>query len=183
MGQKTAIAAVSAALAVPWLIAWPLPLTTMPVPVSAWAQQQGAHLSADSVVLFYPFPATYQDQSLIWQAQLGLRFSIVGGRGIVAAANGTADHGFSPGTPEGVMSALTTASAPHYNLKLPPQPTPADVQVFRRDLRHWGVTVVVMTDGGRDPAYARQWLTTMLGAPPQRQRDAWVWNNVQQLIS
>jgi hypothetical protein len=40
-----------------------------------------------------------------------------------------------------------------------------------------------MTAGGRDPGYARRWLTAALGTAPQRQDSAWVWNNVQKLVS
>jgi hypothetical protein len=135
------------------------------------------------VVLFYPFPATYHDRALIWQAESGMKFAIVGGRGIVAGPNGAADHGFTPGTPEGTLSALTTAAVPHYSLKLPPMPDPATISAFRRDIRYWRVTNVVMTPGGRDPAYARQWLTAVLGAQPRAEDGAWVWNDVQSLIS
>ena len=143
----------------------------------------GAHLPGNAVVLFYPFPATYQDRALIWQAESGMRFAIVGGRGIVADANGAADHAFTPGTPEGTMSALTTSAVPHYSLSRPPVPDPATISSFRRDLRFWKVTNVVMTPGGRGPSYARQWLTAVLGTQPQREDGAWVWNNVQKLIS
>jgi hypothetical protein len=40
-----------------------------------------------------------------------------------------------------------------------------------------------MTAGGRDPGYARRWLTAALGTAPQRHDSAWVWNNVQKLVS
>jgi hypothetical protein len=174
---------VGAALVVPWLLAWQLPFTTRSVTPSAWVSHAGSHLPAGAVVLFYPFPATYHDRALIWQAESGMKFAIVGGRGIVAGPNGAADHGFTPGTPEGTLSALTTAAVPHYSLKLPPMPDPATISAFRRDIRYWRVTNVVMTPGGRDPAYARQWLTAVLGAQPRAEDGAWVWNDVQSLIS
>jgi hypothetical protein len=182
--QATAAAgAVCLALVVPWLLAWHLPVTTQRVTASSWATREGARLPGNSVVLFYPFPATYLDQALIWQAQSGMRYSIVGGRGIVAGQGQVADHGFTPGTPEGTMSALTTQHLPQAHLPTPPLPDSATVASFRGALRQWGVTNVVMTAGGRDPAYARRWLTAALGAAPRRQDSAWVWNNVQKLIS
>lgn len=174
---------VSAALVIPWLLAWPLPYTTGTVTVSSWAARDGARLPTDSVVLFYPYPATYQDRALIWQADSGMRYAVVGGRGIGAFKDGTADHGFTPGTPGGTLSALTTAAVPHYNLKLPPPPSPDTIRSFRGVLRYWGVTNVVMTPGGRDPAYARRWLTAVLGAAPHQQDGAWVWDDVQRLVS
>jgi hypothetical protein len=175
---------VSAALVIPWLAAWRLPYTTEHIAPSSWATHDGTHLPADAVVLFFPFPTTYLDQALIWQAVSGMRYSVVGGRGIVAGRDGAADHGWTPGTPEGTMTALTVRTVPHYqHLRLPPRPGPAAVRAFRDALRRWGVTNVVMTAGGRNPAYARQWLTAMLGTPPQPEHGAWVWNDVGGLIS
>jgi hypothetical protein len=182
--QATAAAgAVCLALLVPWLLAWHLPFTTQRVTTSSWASRASTQLPGNSVVLFYPFPATYLDQALIWQAQSGMRYSIVGGRGIVAGQGEVADHGFTPGTPEGTMSALSTQHLPQAHLTTPPLPDSAAVASFRSALRQWGVTNVVMTTGGRDPAYARRWLTAALGTAPQSEDGAWVWNNVQKLIS
>ena len=182
--QATAVAAaVSLALVVPWLLAWHLPLTTQRVTASSWASRAATQLPDDAVVLFYPFPATYQDKALIWQAQSGMRYAIVGGRGIAAGQGNVADHGFTPGTPEGTMSALTTLQVPQAHLTIPPMPNQATVGWFRGALRNWGVTDVVVTAGGTDPNYARRWLTAALGTSPQREGGAWVWNNVQKLIS
>lgn len=176
-----AAGAVSAALLAPWLLAWPLPFTVRPVSTPAWVTRVAARLPASAVVLFYPFPSSYQDQALVWQAGQGMKYSLVGGRGIVAADSGGADHGFTPGTPEGLMSALTTSYAPHSAMRLPRQPDPATIRQFRDALRNWGATTVVMTPGGRDPGYARQWLATVLGSEPRREFGAWVWNEVQRL--
>lgn len=181
---RVAPVVVSAALVIPWLFAWPLPYTTKTVTPPSWAVRDGAHLPAGSVVLFYPYPATYLDAALIWQANSGMRYAIVGGRGIAAAKDGSADHGFTPGTPDGTLSALTTPVAPQYRRKkLPPPPSPATIRSFRGVLRHWGVTNVVMTPGGRDPVYARRWLTAVLGAAPHQQDGAWVWDDVQALVT
>ena len=134
-------------------------------------------------MLFYPFPSSYQDQALVWQAGQGMGYSLVGGRGIVAADSGGADHGFTPGTPEGMMSALTTSYAPHLIMPLPRQPDAATIRQFRAALRDWGVTTVVMTPGGRAPRYARQWLAAVLGSGPRVEAGAWVWNDVQRLLT
>jgi hypothetical protein len=177
-----AAGAVCLALVVPWLLSWHLPFTTQRVAASSWASREGARLPGNSVVLFDPFPATYLDQSLIWQAQSGMRYSIVGGRGLVPGKGNAADHGWTPGTPEGTMSALTTQHVPYARLPLPPLPDSAAVASFRSALRHWGVTNVVMTAGGRDPGYVRRWLTAALGTAPQSEDGAWVWSNVQNLV-
>jgi hypothetical protein len=182
--QATVVAgAVCLALVVPWLTSWQLPFTTQRVATSSWATQVGAKLPASAVVLFYPFPATYLDQALLWQAQSSMRYSIVSGRGISAGAGDVADHGFTPGTPEGTMSALTTLSLPQAHPTTPPMPSQATVAWFRAAMRHWGVTNVVATPGGTNYGYAINWLKAVIGTAPQHEDGALVWNNVQQLIS
>jgi hypothetical protein len=182
--RMTAAAGVSAALVIPWLIAWPLPYTTTDVSAPASIAAAEARLPAAAVVLYYPFPSSYVDKALVWQAEDGMRYRIVGGRGIATLKSGAADHGFTRGTLEGTMSALTASAIPHGSLKLPGPPTASTIASFRRGLRSYGVTNVIMTTGGRAPAYARHWLTVVLGAAPQLEGGGtWEWSNVQQLLS
>jgi hypothetical protein len=165
-----------AVLGLSWFVAWPLPFAVQPVSTPAWV----AHVPSGAVVLCYPFPSSYRDQALVWQADAGFRFALVGGRGIVPDPAGHADHGLTPGTPAGLMSALSTSYAPHTRLSLPPQPDAAAIREFRAALRRWGVTTVVMSGGGRAPGYARQWLTTAIGAPPSREYGVWIWTSFSQ---
>ena len=182
--RVAAVAVISAALVIPWFLAWPLPFATTDVRASVPITRVEAQLPANAVVLFYPFPSSYQDQALVWQLEDDMAYKLVGGRGIVRGDDGTADHGFTPGTPEGTMTALTTPIVPHDVMALPPLPTPGTVRSFRLALRTWGVTNVIMTPGGRDPAYARKWLSMVLGTGPQREGGGvWVWNDVQKLLS
>jgi hypothetical protein len=182
------------ALVVPWLLAWPVPFTARTVAAPPWVTGAGAQLPSNSVVLAYPYPSSWEDSPELWQARYGMRYALVGGRGIVAGPNNEAEHGWTPGTPDGTMTALSVVWEPHYpNLALPPLPDSAACQVpgadctpvasFRSALRHWGVTNVVVTAGGRDAGYARRWLTVALGTAPRAEDGAWVWNNVQNLTS
>jgi hypothetical protein len=182
--RMAAAAAASAALVIPWAVAWPLPFTVTDVSAPPSMIKVESQLPASAVVLFYPFPSSYLDKALVWQAQDRMGYRIVGGRGIATLRSGAADHGFTPGTLEGTMSALTASAIPHSSLKLPPLPGPGTIRSFRNGLRAYGVTNVIMTTGGHHPAYARQWLTKVLGVPPQQDGGGtWVWNNVQQLLS
>jgi len=175
---------IAAALVVPWLLAWPVPFTAAHVTAPKWVTTAGARLPSTAVVLFNPFPSSWEDSPELWQARYGLHYRVVGGRGITAAANNQATHGWTPGTPAGIMTALSVPWEPHYsNLRLPPMPSQATITSFRAALRQWGVTNVVVTPGGRDPAYAVRWLTAALGTAPQREDGALVWNNVKTLIS
>jgi len=174
---------VTAALIVPWLLDWPMPYTTESVATPAPVSRLLASMPSSSVVLLYPFPSSALDEGLIWQAENDMRFKLVGGRGITAGPGGAAVHGLEPGTPAGLLSALSTYYTPHGDLNLPPMPTATVIASMRQALRHWQVTNVVMAGGGRNPSYARQWLTRVLGAPPHQQDGRWVWTGVQQLIS
>jgi len=175
---------IGAALVLPWLFAWPVPFTASTVTAPAWVTGAGARLPANAVVLFNPFPSSWQDSPELWQARYGMRYAVVGGRGIVAGPNNQADHGWTPHTPDGILTALSVYWEPHYpHLPLPLLPDSAGVASFRGALRQWGVTNVVVTAGGRDPGYARRWLTAVLGTAPQLEDGAWVWNDVQKLIS
>jgi hypothetical protein len=168
-------ACIWAALGLSWLVAWPLPFAVQPVRTPAWV----AHVPAGAVVLAYPFPSSYRDQALVWQAAAGFRFALVGGRGIVPGPAGQADHGLTPGTPAGILSALSTSYAPHTRLALPALPDAAAISTFRAALARWGVTIVVMSGGGRAPDYARQWLTAAIGSPPAREYGVWIWTGAR----
>jgi hypothetical protein len=178
-----AAAVVSVALVLPWLLDWPMPYTTKSVATPAPVARLLDSLPANAVVLFYPFPSSALDKALVWQAEGDMRFAVAGGRGITAGPGGAAEHGLEPGTPAGMLSALSTIYTPHGNLALPAMPTPTVIRNMRAELRHWGVTDVVIVSGGRDPGYAKQWITTIMGRPPQLQDGQWVWTGVQQQLS
>ncbi|MFZ0047756.1 MAG: hypothetical protein WAL16_18085 [Streptosporangiaceae bacterium] len=174
---------ITAAMVVPWLLDWPMPYTTESVATPAPVSRLLAGLPSSAVVLFYPFPSSALDTALIWQAENDMRFRVVGGRGITAGPGGAAQHGLEPGTPAGMLSALSTNYTPHGNLNLPPMPTAATIAGMRQALRSWQVTEVVMAGGGRNPSYAKQWLTKVLGVPPHLKDGRWIWTGVPQLIS
>jgi hypothetical protein len=64
-----------------------------------------------------------------------------------------------------------------------PIPTPAAVAAVRRALVDWGVTLIVLPDQdtlapydrGRSTAYGVGLFTAVVGRPPARRHDAWVW--------
>jgi len=176
-------AAVGVALVVPWLTAWQMPFKVESVATPAPVERILATLPPKAVVLFYPFPSSKLDQALIWQATDELRFRVVGGRGITAGAGGAAVHGLEANTPPGLLSALSTSYQPYGHLNLPKLPTPPEIASMRAAMRSWGVTNIIMSGGGRAPDFSRQWLTTVLGAPPHLQDGRWVWTNVQALLA
>jgi hypothetical protein len=176
-------AVVSLALIVPWMQAWPMPFKVVSVATPPPVEHIVSSLPAHAVVLFYPFPSSELDQALIWQARDNMQFSVAGGRGITAGPGGAAEHGLEPGTPAGMLSALSTSYEPYGTLALPPMPTAQVTATMRAALRSWQVTNIVMSGGGRAPDYARQWLTQVLGTPPHLQDGRYVWTNVQTLVA
>ena len=177
------MAVISAALILPWAFAWPMPFKVESVSTPAPIARIIAGLPAHAVVLFYPFPSSELDQALVWQADDDLRFAVAGGRGITAGPGGAAVHGLEGGTPAGLLSALSTSYEPYGYLAEPSLPTAAMKTTMRNALRHWHVTDIVMSGGGRAPDFSRQWLTQVLGSPPHLQDGRWVWTGVRQLIS
>ncbi len=169
-----AAVAVVAALVVPWGRAFPLPFATTTVHLPRWFSS-GDLPGPDAVVLFYPYPSSQQDQALLWQARTALPFRLVGGRGLVPDASGSPDTATTPGTAEEDLNALSALVS---LLPAPSTPSPATIRAVRRYLSNHQVDEVVVSDRGRNPRFARTWFTDVLGRPPVRQDDVWVWTGV-----
>lgn len=168
-----AIAVVVAATVVaPLARAWSLPLTVAPVDVPVWFRQVAPRLPAGSVVLAYPFVGPPGDsEAMVWQAVDRMHFDIAGGCCIVPGPTGAADHGTTPGSANAVLGAL---SMPLLG-PLPALTDTAALDAVRNAITVWGVTTVVVTDRGRDPAYATRWFTALFGRPPTVEAGAAVW--------
>lgn len=164
--------AVAAGVLVPLAGTWALPLTATPVRPPAWFVHDAPHLPAGSVVLAVPTAGPLGDgEAVVWQAAVGMRAPLAGGFGLVPGPDGHVDHGDAPGSAAATLGALSGAV---YG-PLPAMDDTAAMATVRSALRTWGVTTVVVTDRGRDPAYATRWFTRLFGRPPQTQDGAQVW--------
>lgn len=171
---STAVATGLAAVAIaPLVSAWPLPLTANHVAVPAWFRVTAPTLPAGSVVLAIPFagPPGYS-RPMVWQSIGGMHISIVGGCCIVPGPGGKVDHFLDPHSANRILGAL---SLPPWLGGPLPEPTSANFGVVRQAIAADGVTTVVVTDRGRDPAYAVRWFAQMFGRPPMLQDGAHVW--------
>jgi hypothetical protein len=169
-------AMVAAVALIPVVVAmWPnIPMTVRPVVAPTWFTTVAPHLRGHAVVLPYPGALGGIQSSMAWQATEGMTFSLVGGGGpgIVSSRAGKEGPGFE---------LLNQASLP---LSSAPLPTAANLATIRQALSGWGVTRVVVPDQpglpsydqGRGVGYAVGLFTAVLGAPPQRQAKAWVWD-------
>ncbi len=173
------ISSVVLAIVVPWSLANTLPYPVQPVGQLPWVAQYATRLPSNAVVLFYPFPSSNEDTPLLWQADEGMTFRVAGGRGLVPGASGVAQHDVDSNTVAGMLTRLSS----HYEgARRPPLPDPSEADRIRRTFRRWQVQVVVVTDLGRSPQYARRWFTAAFGKPPEYVDGVSVWAGVRRLV-
>lgn len=157
-----------------------IPLTAVPVTSPRWFTSAAPHLPSGQVLFIYPFASSGVQSPMVWQAQAGMPFSMVGGGG----PGGTILRAGKERPGATVLSSLSIAFGPE------PAMSATNFAKVRAAFRGWGVTMAVIPDQsrlrsaarGRDPHYARRFLAATLGRPPQRQRGAWVWTGVQRLV-
>lgn len=164
--------ALSAGALFPLVTAWPLPLTAKAVQPPSWFVRDAPKLPTGSVVLAYPFAGPAGDgEAAVWQAMVGMNFSLAGGFGLTPGPDGSVDHGTRPGSASAILGALSSP----VNGPLPTMIDTAAMATVREAMATWGVTTVVITDRGRDQAYATQWFTALLGRPPSVEDGSHVW--------
>lgn len=168
-----AAAVLSAAVLAPLSTTWRLPLSVGTVDRPVWFVRDAPRLPAGSVVLAYPFVGMPGNgEAAVWQAMGRTHVALAGGFGLVPGRDGHADPGTAPGSATAVLAALTNDG---YGA-LPGLDDGAARSAVRAALTAWGVTTVVVTDRGRDPAYAQRWFTTLLDRPPTFEDGAAVWS-------
>ncbi len=175
MAAATAVAA-AALVPVAVYLSSSLPYATQPVVLPTWFTTVAPRLHGRQVVLVLPAPFAVTQVAMTWQAVDGLDFSMVGQGGPdgVPARAGAERAG---------QSAITDTT---FFFSPSPNPTGADAVATRQALHGWGVTMVVVPDQPRLPAYDRirsvtgaaALMTAATGMLPVHQADAWVWSGV-----
>jgi hypothetical protein len=67
------------------------PYRSFPVQVNAAQRVNGLRMIPDgAVVLAYPYPTSFDDEAMLWQALDGMRFQLLGGYALVRGERGTA---------------------------------------------------------------------------------------------
>jgi hypothetical protein len=137
-------------------------------------------IPAGSVVLSYPFPAYPVDAAMLWQAESGMRFSLVGGYGVRPAGR----HGFSNEPPPlrsvavqrlitDAWADATTAAALRTSLDPASDALPGLV-------RHDDVSALLVELTGRDPGRVVDLFRSDYG-PPQRFGAIDLWSHLHLL--
>ncbi len=167
------LSAVTVTTLIPLGAAYSYPFVINDKAMPPWFHLVAPRLVPGTVVLTYPYPGTFEQQAMAWQAIDGMRFRIVGGWGIVPGRDGRHSEAVSPF--RGTISVLDTLS--DTGIAPLPSASSSTVREVRRSLHDWGVQVVVvpMAQQGRDPAYAAGFFTAVLGRLPRIQAHAWVW--------
>jgi len=168
-----ALVAVAVLALVPIWRTYQVPLATTSVDEPAWFAAAGRTLSPGSVVLAYPFPTPSAGDSaaMVWQAEDDMRFSLAGGYAKVPGPQGTPLNAGPPGSVTRILAGLsTTAGGPL------PTGSSAQIATLRGALERWHVTDVVVTDDGRDPAWAATLFTAVTTVVPTISHRAWVWH-------
>jgi len=173
------VVAVVGLLAVaPVVAATSLPFTEHPSSLPAWFDHQGRTVAPGSTLLAVPMPSTGEDEAALWQAQVDLRFRLVGGFGFVPAGSGL--HPDYSGA--GAAGQVLADYAPFYFGPLPTG-TPGELRLVRSLIVSHGVDTVVVVDQLASSASAAGFLTAVLGRPPRWENGAWVWYDVSTVRS
>ena len=152
--QRTGLAvAVGVIALLPLVPAWPYP-SEGPVGVPRYFTTAAVDaIRPGSVALVYPVPVNTNASAMLWQAEAGMRFKMVGGYFVVPGPNGS--QYFTPSRTQAVLTALSNGQDPGRS--------PALLAALRAQLRSWHVQSVVAQPVGADPV---GFLTWLVGRPP-----------------
>ncbi|HEV3213706.1 MAG TPA: hypothetical protein VGZ03_09965 [Acidimicrobiales bacterium] len=137
-------AAVGCALAafVPVAATYTLPFKVAPVSVPRWFATAGTRVPAGTAVLVVPFAWGSSDTAMVWQAEAGLRFALVGGFGYVPGADHRRASVLSPLPDATLLQQLSAGVTPLSD---------AQRTALRRLLVGWAPLEVVAVDGHVPP--------------------------------
>lgn len=162
--------AVAVAVLLPLLPAHPY--AGRPVDVPQWFESGSVQrVPKDSVLLTIPLPSRADSRPMLWQAVAGMRYRSPGGYILVPDARGRPQWG----TPSVTAGRLNSIRIGH---RLPPL-DPFQLHQLRSELGRWQVrTVVIPIDGMTRWADAIALYAKVLGRPPVRDHNAYVWYDV-----
>ncbi|HUY86957.1 MAG TPA: hypothetical protein VMU77_07555, partial [Acidimicrobiales bacterium] len=130
-----------------------------------------------ALVDIYPFPRDTAAEAMLWQAQSGMRFKMLGGFALVPGPDGKGQE--DPKFPE--VTEIWFGSA--YWLAGPMPIYQSAINGIRTDLRIHHVEVVIVSKVGKDPQGARNLITASLGSPPFSKGGIWIWYDVPRLLT
>jgi hypothetical protein len=163
-----------------------LPYTSTLFGVPSIFTGPGSPINNGDVVLSYPLPVGYRnyadDEALLWQAEAGMRFKLIGFRGAVAGPDHKPLVGAALWLPPSTAEALLVWSL--YGQPYPP-PTfgPSTSQAIRTFLARYDVDDITVVPSGVPTETVISYFTAALGVPPNDFGGAYFWSGVQQLVA
>jgi hypothetical protein len=156
---------------------YPTPSPGIPSYFTSTSPQDVRAIAPGSVVLTYPYPFPPQSNAMLWQAEAGMRFRIIGDYAITPLGNGSGDGTLAPPTlPPSLMETLFLSAyqgGPGV-AGLPPPDASTLSQLRAFIVRYQVGTVLVVPSGGR-PDIVTHYLTAALGRPPAIRGGVEVW--------
>lgn len=155
-----------------------VPLATAVPPWPASLPNTLKAIPAGSVVLSYPYPITPWSGPMLWQAEDGIRFRIIGGYAVFRTPAGVGNTGpplLAPSDVEEFLLASQEGAASYF-----PQPSAKnpdreeDLCIF---LRRYSVHAVVYWATGNDPLAVRAYFSLALGKPSVDTDGVLLWLN------
>ncbi len=154
-----------------------LPYSEVPAGVPAFFRSGAvARIPPTSVLLAYPYPYTPNDQAMLWSAEAGMRFRIIGGQAAIPGAGGTTTSAPAQLAPASVEQLfLTSLLGP-----TPPAPTapPLDATTeaqVRQFIVRYDVKTIVVDPVGLRPARVIAFLAKALHSRPTVEGGVEVW--------
>jgi hypothetical protein len=163
-----------------------LPYTSTAFGVPSIFTAAGSPVANGAVVLSYPLPVGYEnyadDQALLWQAEAGMRFRLIGFRGAVAGPHHKPAIGAAIWLPPTATEALLVWSL--YGQPYPPPVFgPATSQAIRTFLARYHVDDITIVPSGAPTGTVLSYFDAALGRPPSEFQGSYVWSGVQQLLA
>ncbi|TMC48568.1 MAG: hypothetical protein E6J14_10740 [Chloroflexi bacterium] len=160
--------AVTGAAAVPLLPSVPYPHAPISVP-AFFTDGEAERIPADAVVLVAPMQQMFPDEPMLWQAQAAFRYRMPQGYFIGPDASGQAMYGAQYSYMSVAMEDLQYGHAPAV--------TPVLRANILSDMRMRDVSTVLVGPMARQPEML-QFLTTILGTPPEADDGVYIWWHV-----
>jgi hypothetical protein len=141
-------------------------------------------IPAGSVVLGYPYPYTPDVQAMLWEADAGMRFKIIGGQAAIPGPDRRTTSGpetLVPPTAEALFLDAMYGS-PRIQAAVPPLDA-TTLTELRAFCVRYDVGTVIVDPIGEHPGMVISYLTAAFGAPPVKEGGVGVWYHADRLAA
>jgi len=175
--RKAAAVAAIGAVAIAAALAPVLPVSRVPIAALGTAEQFAGgsvshHIPTGAVVFTVPYPSYPSDQAMFWQAEDGMRFSLLGGYALRPDPNPLLNKTPLPTAPEAIAAILSRPS----NFDISTGLLEAARQQLLDFVTRYDVTAIVVDTTEAKPAATVADLVSSIFGPPLRSGPLDVWS-------